>query len=195
LDIVLGVSDRMRDESDVLAAVADVLRGESRSFGVVVARYHALLYGLSLSYLGSPEDAEDATQEVLLKVYGALPRFRLDKRFLPWLYTIAINHLRSRQKRVLGLRARRAGDDPDTLPAPPGPDVAAEDTKERVRRAVRSLPANLREVTTLYYLEGLDTAEVAEVLGLGLENVKSRLHRARARLRGLLAGDAPAGAT
>lgn len=177
----------------MLAAVAEVLRGDSGAFAVVVRRYHALLYGLALSYLGSPEDAEDATQEVLLKAYGALRRFRLDRRFLPWLYTIAVNHLRSRQKRVIGLRSRRAGDDPDTLPAPPGPDVAAEDTKERVREAVRSLPPNLRDATTLYYLEGLDTAEVAEVLGLGLENVKSRLHRARARLRELLAGDAPGG--
>lgn len=179
----------------MLAAVAEVLRGESRAFAVVVRRYHALLYGLALSYLGSPEEAEDATQEVLLKVYGALSRFRLDRRFLPWLYTIAVNHLRSRQKRVVSLRARRAGDDPDTLPAAAGPDLASEDTKERVREAVRSLPANLRDATTLYYLEGLDTAEVAEVLGLGLENVKSRLHRARARLRDLLASEAPGGAT
>lgn len=179
----------------MLAAVARVLRGDARAFGVVVQKYHALLFGLSMSYLGSPEEAEDATQEVLLKVYGALPRFRLDRRFLPWLYTIAVNLLRSRQKRVFSLRARRSERDPESLPAAPGQEVGVEEAKERVRRAVRVLPGNLRDVTTLYYLEGLDTGEVAEALGLSVENVKSRLHRARARLRALLTDDAPWHAT
>jgi RNA polymerase sigma factor (sigma-70 family) len=189
------VADRREDESAILTAVAEVLRGEAGAFRVVVDRYHALVFGLSLSYLGSPEEAEDATQEIFLKVYAGLPRFRLDKRFLPWLYTIAVNHLRSRQKRVLTLRARRAEGDPESLPAAPDPEVGAEEAKRRVREAVRALPAILRDVTTLYYLEGLDTAEVAEVLDVSVENAKSRLHRARARLRNLLAQDAPWHAT
>ena len=176
--------DTAGGDAEVYESIAEVLRGNREAFAAIVKRYQGLVYRLSLSYLGAAEEAEDATQEIFVRVFEACPRFRLGHRFHPWLYTIALNHLRSRRGRVLRLRShRQEGADPEELPAAAAAD---ELDRDRIRAAVRLLPGTLREPVMLYYLEGLSTSEVAEVLGLGVENVKSRLHRARAKLRLLL---------
>jgi RNA polymerase sigma-70 factor (ECF subfamily) len=178
------------DESEVYAAIAEVLRGQVDAFAVIVRTYQPLIYRLALSYLGGAEDAQDAAQEIFARVYRALDRYRLGSRFHPWLYTIALNELRTRRGRLQLARSRRApGKDTEDLEDARQEDVTAGDTRRRIREAVGALPRDLRDVVVLYYLEGMETAEVAEVLGLGRENVKSRLHRARGRLRSLLVGE------
>ena len=177
------------DESDVYAAIADVLAGNPRAFAPIVTRYQTLVYRLALSYHLGVEEAEDATQEVFARVFRALPSFRLGRRFHPWLFTIAVNEIRSRRRRRTTLEARRArGVDTAALPDTRPDEGASRDTRLEIRAAVSRLPATLRDVVVLYYLEDMDVAETAQVLGLGPENVKSRLHRARGRLRALLGG-------
>jgi len=87
------------DEVSDLIAIKETLGGSKETFSSIVKRYSPLLYSLSYRMLGNKEEAEEAVQEIFLRVYRSLYKFRLSDRFYPWLYTIAINWLRSKKKR------------------------------------------------------------------------------------------------
>ena len=179
--------------ADELAAIGEVLRGNRDAFRLIVDRYKGLVVRLSLSFLGNREEAEEAAQEIFLRAYRSLHRFSLDRKLLPWLYSIAINHLRSaygrmrrREEHVAAAEsepAAGADSDPQHL-------VLEELEKAALRRAVDSLPPTLREVTVLYYYEDLSVETIATILNIGEENVKSRLFRGRQKLREILRPDA-----
>jgi RNA polymerase sigma-70 factor (ECF subfamily) len=169
-----------------LEAVSEVLRGNTEAFRLIVERYKNLLYRLSFSFLGNHEDAEECTQDILMRAFRYLRRFSLEKRFLPWLYTIAMNHLRAVYARNRRREARRrawecsaeegqAGDPQEIL--------EALQCRENVRSAVSSLPRTLREPMILHYFEELGVAAIAEILGISEVSAKSRLLRGRRELR------------
>ena len=171
-----------------LAAIHEVLRGNREAFARIVERYQGMVLRLARRYLGNEQDAADAAQEIFLKVYRALPFFRLDRRLHPWLYGIAVNHLRSSYRRI---KPRREQNRPMSQPHPdprsdPADQAVAAGERERVHAAVMRLPNSIREAVVLYYLEELSVADVAEALGISRENVKSRLHRGRRLLRSRL---------
>lgn len=178
----------MHDSADTnsadLKAISETLRGNTAAFSDIVDRYQALVYRLAYSYLGSHEDAQDAAQDAFVRVYNRLGSFQMHRRFLPWLYSVVLNHLKSRRSKVrrMRLREEQLAIDPER-----GEDPLAElidDERIRaVRVAVRDLPESLRGPVVLYYLEEMSVDEVCEVLDLGRENVKSRLFRARKALR------------
>ncbi len=178
---------------DELEAIAEVLRGNSDAFELIVERYKTLVFRLALSFLGRPEEAEEAAQEIFFRAFKSLHRFSLDKRLLPWLYTIAVNYLRNTYGRMRKREARiEAGDREmlDPRSTDPQEGVLAESERAAVRKAVESLPAKLREPVLLYYFEELNVEAIASILGIGQENVKSRLFRARHKLRQILGEDA-----
>ncbi len=180
-------SNGSNDATD-LAAIQAVLRGNPEAFARLVDRYQGVVLRLAKRYLGDEQDAADAAQEIFLKAYRALPLFSLERRFLPWLYGIALNHLRSSYRRIKPRRDRKVS---LTYPAPdsrndPASEAVAATERRRVQNAILQLPAAIREVVVLYYLEELPVAEVAEALGISRENVKSRLHRGRKLLRSKL---------
>jgi RNA polymerase sigma-70 factor (ECF subfamily) len=169
-----------------LEAVSEVLRGNTEAFRLIVERYKNLLYRLSFSFLGNHEDAEECTQDILMRAFRYLHRFSLEKRFLPWLYTIAMNHLRAvyarnRRREARGrawecsAEERQAGDPQEIL--------EALQCRENVRSAVSSLPRTLREPMILHYFEELGVAAIAEILGISEVSAKSRLLRGRRELR------------
>lgn len=137
-------------------------------------------------------DAEDAMQEALMNVYRRAGDIREPKAFRAWLYRTVKNAcLIGRRKRVqepgrlLSLEELMPGDD---LRLPSGgrsPEQLALDgrTRVRLRRAMASLPPSFRVVVFLRDVEGLSTREVAQVVGISEDNVKTRLHRARLQLR------------
>lgn len=180
-------------EAQDLAAVSEVLRGNTEAYRLIVERYKDLLYRLSFSFLGNHEDAEECTQDILMRAFRYLHRFRLERRFLPWLYGIAVNHLRSAYARNRASEARRRvsearleavrSEDPQAI-------LAKLQDREGVRTAVASLPPTLREPMILHYFEELSVAAIAEILGIGEVNVKSRLLRGRRRVKKLLADGA-----
>ena len=136
-------------------------------------------------------EAEDVAQEVFVKVHAALGGFRGESSMSTWIYRIATNagmdHIRSRASRQ-GLNVE-LGHDIDELEALPDATPPADtflirkDMNECIQGIVKSLPDNYRTVLVLSDLEGLTNAEIGEVLGLSLDTVKIRLHRARARLK------------
>ncbi len=189
-----NTGERRFEEAGDLLAIQRTLRGDRNAFAGIVERYTPLLYSLAFRTLGRGEEAEEAVQEIFLRAFRALPRFRLDRRFHPWLYTIALNYLRTvarRQRRRRGLRLVRLGEELEAV-ADPGPQPTAalelEDGERLAQEALAGLPPLYREVFLLREVEGLSVHDTADTLGIPEGTVKIRLHRARRELAKRLAG-------
>ena len=169
--------------------------GELAAFNALVLRHQDAVYSLALRFLGSREAAEDAAQEAFIRAYRNLRSFR-GERFRSWLFSIAANVARDELRRQ-GRRPQRsldeARDDPEAPsidPADPGPSPEAEALRGDLRRALEhallELPADWRMVVILSDVHGLSYEEVAETADIPIGTVKSRLSRARGRLRDIL---------
>lgn len=178
------------DESQILAAIQETLNNNKSAFSVIVERYTPILYSLSYKMLGYSDDAEDVVQDIFLKVFASLHKFKISSRFLPWIYTIALNHLRSfkkkrnRQKRIhllyidkddsIELYDNRQGD--------PAQVLVDKEAEEYAQKALKRLKPEYREVFILRDLEGLSVKEVATILHIPEGTVKTHLHRAKKNL-------------
>jgi RNA polymerase sigma-70 factor, ECF subfamily len=155
--------------------------GDRDAFELLFTRHRDSVYNLALGISRSAETAEDITQEVFVRAYIGLSGFRGRAKLTTWLYRIAVNQaLRTRS-----VRSRRADKEQPmedvVLPSrEPEPEQAAEraEMEESVRRAIRELSPAQRAVVSLRYIEGLDLAEVAEIMGSPLGTIKSRIHHA-----------------
>lgn len=183
--------------------VASARRGDARAFERLVTHYESGAYHLALRQLGDPDEALDACQDAVLSAWRAIRRFDGDgEAFRRWLYRIVVNACRDRA-RYEARRPRRPleGDDDGSgaaLPLPdPGqtPESYAEnaDLRALLEACLARLSEEHRTVVVLDQL-GLDYAEIAEVVGVEVGTVKSRLSRARARLREMLTGEPGTGA-
>jgi len=175
------------------------LAGDDRAFEELVYRYQRRIFNLTLRFLRVPQEAEEVTQEIFVKVFGSLGDFRGEAKFSTWLYMVAANHCKNRLKYL----KRRHYFDKDSLDRPTDDDDAPvrqyasddPDPAERVRsaqlqRVVRDaidrLADDHREAVVLRDLQGLSYEEIAEITGQAVGTVKSRIHRARAELAQLL---------
>jgi len=181
-------------DAEDLRAISEALTGNTDAFRIIVEHHGAMVYRLARSFLGSREEAEEASQEVFFKVFRSLRSFSLEKPFLPWLSAVAMNHLRSHYARVRRIDERivREGEEIRATAAQSDPQVIVQTSEARheVRKAIASLAPGIREALCLYYLEGMSVSQVSAVLGIGSENVKSRLLRGRKKLREFLDPDA-----
>jgi len=186
--------DRKSEEAANLVDVAEVLRGNTSAFRGIVQRYKGLVFRLSLSYLNDPEEAEDACQEIFFKAFRSLRAFSLERRFLPWLYAVAGNYLRTRFNRARRRDGKIVHAEMESLPAGKDSDppdlFLREESRRKIETAVASLPSNVRDAVHLYYFEGMSVEQVSLALGVGRENVKSRLLRARKKLKASLSEQA-----
>ncbi len=186
-----------RTDEDLLLAYRG--QGDRRCFEELVHRYETELYSYLRNYLGDAHMAEDAFQGTFLQVHLKCSQFEPGRKVRPWLYTVATNQAidaqrRNRRHRMLSLNRRRSAqgeeeNDGATLmhlldgrEADPGELFASAERARYVRRAVDRLPAVLRQAVLLVYFQGLKYREAAEVLGVPVGTVKSRLHAAIAKL-------------
>jgi RNA polymerase sigma-70 factor (ECF subfamily) len=163
-------------------------RGDPHAFAALVDGHREVAFRLAVVITGSAAEAEDAAQDALVKAWRALPRFRVDEPFRPWLLRIVANEARNR-RRGFGRRARlheRAASESSSAAAasPEELAVAAED-HARLLRELWALPENARLVLTCRYLLELSEAETAAALGVRRGTVKSRTARALDRLRSI----------
>jgi len=160
------------------------LSGDSSAFGVLVDSYEGKLYNVALQITGSREDAMDATQSAFVKAYEKLHTFDDSYRFFSWIYRIAINE-------SLNLTRRKgpvSGIDMETVVGSDDPEQASSDREvhRKLYGAIGSLSPEHRAVIVLKHLQGLSYREIAGVLEIPEERVKSRLFSARQKLRALL---------
>ncbi len=180
-----------------LAAVADcdlvatAVSGVEGSFEELVRRYQRPIAGYVYRMVGNYESALDLTQEIFIKVYSSLDRYRAEFKFSTWIYKIAhnaaVDHLRRTATREQSL-VRGTGDDQFDLPIESGRLSPEQESERRERRGeietvVRALPANYRELIVLRHSQDLSYEEIVEVTGLPLGTVKNRLFRAREMMR------------
>lgn len=175
--------------------ITRVLDGESSLFHALVSPCERSMFFMALSLLGNEADAEDAVQEAALKAYRALAGFRRESSFSTWLIQITINEaramLRKKRRYVVESLDTSADSEDDNQAAREIPDdrerpleaLLRKETGEVLTRALNALPPKYRAVVKLRDIEGFNTEETAEMLGVSEANVKTRLCRARLRLK------------
>jgi RNA polymerase sigma-70 factor (ECF subfamily) len=162
-----------------------VQSGDLSAFEQLVERYQDMVYGLALSMLRSPEDAEEAAQDAFVKLFRARDQFDVTKEVEPWLLRIAGNACRDRLRRrkTLGnlpvLRDESAQELANQIadPSVVGESVAA--MRQLIRSELDRLSEGARLPLELKYHRGLTNAQIAEALGMSLSNVKVQLARAK----------------
>jgi len=176
--------------------VRRVQGGETEAFEVLVRRHEKTIFNLLYRWLGDYDEAAETAQDVFLSAYRSIRKFRGDSKFSTWLYRIAVNHAKNRQKGLSATRRRMttlestdpAGDGGLVAQvADPGPDPGREaeqtETHERVQRWLNSLEEDERLLILLHDLQDVAYEEIAQILNIPLGTVKSRLHRARLALK------------
>jgi RNA polymerase sigma-70 factor, ECF subfamily len=158
-------------------------------FQHIVREFADPVYNHALRMLANREDAEEATQDVFLRVHRSLDAFRGEARISTWIWRITVNiclNKRAAQKRVfVDVHAEENLTDGNRSPLD---ETIALDRKAAIERAVRALAPREASVVTLYYNEGMNYAEIAEILSIPAGSVATALYRAKEKLRILLAG-------
>jgi RNA polymerase sigma-70 factor, ECF subfamily len=189
-----GAADPARDEyTDLVRSAAT---GDAAALDRLLMRAQEVAWRFSTSVCGHADDAEDAMQEALIKTYRYVGRIREPGAFRPWLYRTVRNACLMGRRKKVGEPARLQSLD-EVLPGPDGPgrpdvpdpgkspEQLADNAglRRRLRKALRTLPGPYRAIVFLREMEGLSTREVAKVMGMSEDNVKTRLHRARVQLQ------------
>jgi RNA polymerase sigma-70 factor (ECF subfamily) len=169
--------------------VAAVQGGDSAAFDVLVRRWDRKIQGAAFRVLGSDDEARDVSQEAFLKAFRGMRGFKREARFSSWLYQIAMNLCRDRLRRRRGREHVSLDDvvdsgEPALRQRPAALEtLQARDVERAVAAAVDALSDEQREVVVLKEYEGLTFPEIANVLGVPLSTVKTRLYRALGQLR------------
>ena len=176
-------------------AVTRFLAGDVGGFEAIVRQYSEAVFVFVSRFVG-PQDAEEVVQDTFLRAFRSLASFRGESSLKTWLFTIAINRARARRGTLGRLKAlfvpmeRPGGEGQvpwvfDPADDAPSPEEAASSAQRNriLRDAVRQLPEDFRTAVILRDLEGLDYAEIADVLKVPIGTVRSRISRGRALLR------------
>lgn len=171
-----------------------ILAGDTDAFNVLVDRYQSRAYNLCLRMLGDGDAAADVAQDAFISAYRHLPSLRGD--FRPWLMRIVANAcrdaLRSQKRRsTISMDVSRDEDDGPGLQiaddaAGPEDALLQRELQQTIVIALHSIPDDQREVIVLSDIEGRSYQEIADITGINIGTVKSRLNRARLRMRELL---------
>lgn len=182
-----GRRDSLADEE----VVNCVLAGDTAMFEILMRRHNQRLYRVARAILRDDSEAEDLIQDTYVRAYQHLSQFEGRAKFSTWLTRIAVNEALARRRR-LGLykelepMSENQGEKVDRLASTaPSPEqqVSSSETLRLLEHAVAALPEIYRTVFVLRDVEEMDTGDTAAVLNISEENVKTRLHRARALLR------------
>lgn len=182
------------------ALIAQARRGDADAFEALFQLHHRQILRVATHLLGNAEDGCDAAQEVFIRFFKYLDRFDDSKPLKPWLHRMTVNVCRDLARRRRGNDMVRFDDDPGAFDAPcerPTPEQSFQQVQERdlLARAIASLPERERAAIVLRDIEGLDTKEVAALLGTTETTVRSQISLARVKIKrfrdAVLAGKEP----
>lgn len=188
-----GLSSGRLRESDLEPSDTQIIErtlgGEPDAFNLLVRRWERQIYGLTLRMLGRDDEAKDATQETFLSAYRNLGKFRGDAKFSSWIYRIALNicntRLRGRSKFAISLDEQHEATGFEVAAAEDdlGSGIQREQVTRHVRRALQGLPPEMRQVIIMKEYEGLKFSEIADILGIPISTVKTRMYTGLSQLR------------
>ena len=169
-------------------------QGDVRAFDQLVQRYHGKIYGLTYNMTSNREDAEDLTQEVFVKAFEALPRFRGNSSFYTWLYRIAVNKTINYRKKRNRRRAMsldqfdqeiKLDDVYHELTAKGSPlrSISLTELQEKLNEVLQNLSEKHRTVVVMHDMQGIPHEEIAKVVKASVGTVRSRLFYARRQMQ------------
>jgi RNA polymerase sigma-70 factor (ECF subfamily) len=168
--------------------IDNYLKGDEQSLEVLIRRYLKPIYSFCFRFVGNSQEAEDITQEIFLKVWRNLKKFKKEKNFKGWLFTIAKNtcfDFLRKKKKISTLSLEKYFYLVDFNPLP-NEISEKESLKEKIQEAIEKLSSKTREILNLYYNQGLTFREIAQTLNEPINTVKSRHRRAIEILRNRL---------
>jgi RNA polymerase sigma-70 factor (ECF subfamily) len=182
------------DTSDEAVLVARLQAGDQAAYAQLVEEHAGRIYRLALRMMGNEADAEDVLQETFLSAFKSINTFQARSSLSTWLYRIASNvalmRLRRNEPVQVSVDEPLERDDGEMIPRQffdfcclPEEELVRDEVRQEMKRAVEELPPNLRSVFVLRDIEELSTSETADALDLSISAVKSRLMRARLKLR------------
>jgi len=194
---IISSPERQQEADADLAVVKQVQAGDVAAFDQLIVKYRERVFGVVYNLTANREDAADLTQDAFIKAFQSINRFQGTCSFFTWLYRIAVNttlsHLRKNRLRsffsleslqeenvntqILEQLTDKKGADRDTY---------LQELKEKLNEALQKLSIPHRTVITLFEIDGLSHAEIAEVMGCSEGTVRSRLHYAKQFLQGEL---------
>jgi len=172
--------------------------GEPEALTQLVLSQQHYVYSIAMSVLKDPEDAADLTQEAFIRLFRALPQYNGESRFTTWLYRLVVNlgrdELRKRGRQVPIVPPTTDEDELDPMTsvadddrwADPAQALDSQELRDTVRKALGQLEEHHRLVLTLYYFDDMKYTDIAEILDLPLNTVKSHIRRGKERLATLL---------
>jgi RNA polymerase sigma-70 factor, ECF subfamily len=179
--------------------VRNAQNGDIEAFEAIVDRYQKMIYNLSYKMLGNPDDADEASQEIFIRIYRSIRKFKFDSKFSTWIYRIATNLcldlIRSSKTGTVHIEKPIETDEGEMVREIPDEGISLEDTvlrsekTEIVRKAVVKLQPGYKTVLILRDIQGHSYMEIAEILDLPEGTVKSRINRGRQELKRILMND------
>jgi len=189
-ELEAGQPEGPPDEELVLKAQ----QGDIHAFDVLVERYHGKIYGLTYNMTSNREDAEDLTQDIFVKAYQALPRFKGNSSFYTWLYRIAVNKTinyrkKRNRKRALSLDQFDHDIKLDEVyhdlasKGSPLRNLSLSELQKKLNEAMLNLSEKHRTVVVLHDMQGIPHEEIAKMVGASVGTIRSRLFYARRQLQ------------
>ena len=182
----------MTENMDVYLA-GKAAKGDVDAFETLIMKYEKTIYNIALRMMTSPEDAKDVSQNVLIKIYNNISRFKGDSLFSTWIYRITVNtcidEIRKNKR-----KSEISMDEEDTglsrviqdTEASPEKSIIEKEGYSSIINSINELPEEYKTVITLRDIEGFSYQEIAEITECSLGTVKSRISRARGKLKELL---------
>jgi RNA polymerase sigma-70 factor (ECF subfamily) len=174
-------------DTDLIARAAS---GDAAAFQALVERHRSMVYRVAYQFAGNHHDAEDIAQDVFIKVYRSLDRFRQDAQLSSWMYRIVMNACIDHRRRHQSAGAAPFGDEAEqrmlnTAEESPGPEerTYAGELGQVLESEIARLPKGQRIVFVMRHHQGMKLCEIADALGLAEGTVKRQLHAAVHRLR------------
>jgi RNA polymerase sigma-70 factor (ECF subfamily) len=174
-------------ENQELVWLERARRGDEQAFGKLVEAYQGPVYNLAYRMLGSAGEAEDAAQETFVRIYTKLHTYQPDRKLSSWIFSIASHYCIDRLRRRGHASWLSLDEDPLVTVLPSGErdpedEVMREEVRDEIQGLVEQLPPAYRAPLILRYWQDMSYQEIADVLGLSVQAVKSRLHRARLQI-------------
>jgi RNA polymerase sigma-70 factor (ECF subfamily) len=174
-------------ENEDSACVQRILNGEKHCYEEIVKRYQTRVYSLLLMMVRDRPGAEEVTQDTFMRAYSNMHRYDLQKAFYPWLATIAtrlgINWINRAGANRHGLEHDSDAMELSALTPPPADQLEVHQDKQQLWNQVASLPQGERTAILLFYKQGLQVNDIANILGVATGTVKTLLHRGRTHLK------------